>query len=100
VTWQGRQYQAYPIQGTGFELNGKGRAARPTLTVSNLHGLVTGLAEDLPSMVGGRVVRRRVYACFRDLVYFVHGARVAVQERSCVTASRNPWVRDVRGGGG
>ncbi|WP_064774271.1 phage minor tail protein L, partial [Escherichia coli] len=24
VTWQGRQYQAYPIQGSGFELNGKG----------------------------------------------------------------------------
>lgn len=40
VTWQGRQYQAYPIQGTGFELNGKGSAARPTLTVSNLHGMV------------------------------------------------------------
>ncbi|MCO0130686.1 phage minor tail protein L, partial [Escherichia coli] len=39
VTWQGRQYQAYPIQGTGFELNGKGSAARPTLTVSNLHGM-------------------------------------------------------------
>ena len=46
VTWQGRQYQAYPIQGTGFELNGKGSAARPTLTVSNLHGMVTGMAED------------------------------------------------------
>ena len=44
VTWQGRQYQAYPIQGTGFELNGKGSAARPTLTVSNLHGMVTGMA--------------------------------------------------------
>ncbi len=34
VTWQGRQYQPYPIQGTGFELNGKGSAARPTLTGS------------------------------------------------------------------
>ncbi len=34
VTWQGRQYQAYPIQGSGFEMNGKGSAARPTLTVS------------------------------------------------------------------
>lgn len=34
VTWQSRQYQAYPIQGSGFEMNGKGSAARPTLTVS------------------------------------------------------------------
>ncbi|WP_437125492.1 phage minor tail protein L [Escherichia coli] len=24
VTWQERQYQPYPIQGSGFELNGKG----------------------------------------------------------------------------
>ncbi len=28
-------------------MNGKGSAARPTLTVSNLHGMVTGMAEDL-----------------------------------------------------
>ncbi|EPS6314379.1 phage minor tail protein L, partial [Escherichia coli] len=24
VTWQGREYQAYPIEGSGFEMNGKG----------------------------------------------------------------------------
>ncbi len=29
VTWQGRQYQPYPIQGSGFELNGKGTSTRP-----------------------------------------------------------------------
>ncbi|MGK4071447.1 phage minor tail protein L [Escherichia coli] len=40
VTWQGRQYQPYPIQGSGFELNGKGTSTRPTLTVSNLYGMV------------------------------------------------------------
>ncbi|WP_069985628.1 phage minor tail protein L [Escherichia coli] len=47
VTWQGRQYQVYPIDGSGFEMNGKGSSARPSLTVSNLFGLVTGMAEDL-----------------------------------------------------
>ncbi|EMY8237185.1 TPA: phage minor tail protein L, partial [Escherichia coli] len=47
VTWQGRQYQAYPIDGSGFEMSGKGSSARPSLTVSNLFGLVTGMAEDL-----------------------------------------------------
>ncbi len=36
VTWQGRQYQAYPIDGSGFEMSGKGSSARPSLTVSNL----------------------------------------------------------------
>ncbi len=66
VTWEGRQYQAYPIQGSGFELNGKGTSTRPTLTVSNLYGMVTGMAEDLQSLVGGTVVRRKVYARFLD----------------------------------
>ncbi|HAM2699624.1 TPA: phage minor tail protein L, partial [Escherichia coli] len=64
VTWQGRKYQAYPIDGSGFEMNGKGSSARPSLTVSNLFGLVTGMAEDLQSLVGATVVRRRVYARF------------------------------------
>ncbi|EHX51310.1 phage minor tail protein L [Escherichia coli DEC12D] len=64
VTWQGRQYQPYPIQGSGFELNGKGTSTRPTLTVSNLYGMVTGMAEDMQSLVGGTVVRRKVYARF------------------------------------
>ncbi len=27
VTWQERQYQPYPIQGSGFELNGKDQYA-------------------------------------------------------------------------
>ncbi|HAV8044817.1 TPA: phage minor tail protein L, partial [Escherichia coli] len=44
VTWQGRKYQAYPIDGSDFEMNGKGSSARPSLTVSNLFGLVTGMA--------------------------------------------------------
>ncbi|EFH2366788.1 hypothetical protein BG097_005042, partial [Escherichia coli] len=47
-------YQAYPIDGSGFEMNGKGSSARPSLTVSNLFGLVTGMAEDLQSLVGPR----------------------------------------------
>ncbi|HFQ9537835.1 TPA: phage portal protein [Escherichia coli] len=88
VTWQGRQYQAYPIQGTGFELNGKGSAARPTLTVSNLHGMVTGMAEDLQSLVGGTVVRRKVYARFLDAVNFVNGNSDADPEQEVISRWR------------
>lgn len=88
VTWQGRQYQAYPIQGTGFELNGKGSAARPTLTVSNLHGMVTGMAEDLQSLVGGTVVRRKVYARFLDVVNFVNGNSDADPEQEVISRWR------------
>ena len=88
VTWQGRQDQAYPIQGTGFELNGKGSAARPTLTVSNLHGMVTGMAEDLQSLVGGTVVRRKVYARFLDAVNFVNGNSDADPEQEVISRWR------------
>ena len=51
VTWQGRKYDVYPVDGCGFEMNGKGAAARPSLKVSNLYGMVTGMVEDLHSLV-------------------------------------------------
>ena len=73
VTWQGRKYDVYPIQGTGFDLVGKGTSARPTLAVSNLFGMVTGLAADMQSLVGATVVRHVVYARFLDAVNFTGG---------------------------
>ncbi len=88
VTWQGRQYQPYPIQGSGFELNGKGTSTRPTLTVSNLYGMVTGMAEDLQSLVGGTVVRRKVYARFLDAVNFVNGNSYADPEQEVISRWR------------
>nr|WP_251003088.1 phage minor tail protein L [Escherichia coli] len=41
--------------------------------LEHLLGLVTGMAEDLQSLVGATVVRRRVYARFLDAVNFVAG---------------------------
>ncbi|MBW5818890.1 phage minor tail protein L [Yersinia kristensenii] len=73
IVWQGRTYDLYPIQGCGFEMNGKGPSARPTIIVSNLFGLVTGMAEDMQSLVGAVVVRHRVYARFLDAVNFKQG---------------------------
>ena len=46
VTWQGREYQAYPIEGSGFEMSGKGSSARPSLTVSNPLGGGADVAAD------------------------------------------------------
>ncbi len=39
VTWQGRQYQPYPIQGSGFELNGNGKYTAQDATTAR-KGLV------------------------------------------------------------
>lgn len=88
VAWQGRAYEPYPIQGAGFDMSSKGASARPTITVSNLFGLVTGLAEDIQSLVGGRIVRRVVYARFLDAVNFYAGNPEADPEQEAVSR----WV--------
>ncbi|ECW2475999.1 phage minor tail protein L, partial [Salmonella enterica subsp. enterica serovar Florida] len=103
VTWQGRQYEPYPIQAQDFELNGKGTSPRPNLVVSNMFGLVTGMAEDLQSIVGASVVRHQVYRKFLDAVNFVEGnpdanpeqevvARYSVEQLSELTTSTATFV--------
>lgn len=67
--------------------------ARMSLTergigVSNLHGMVTGMAEDLQSLVGGTVVRRKVYARFLDAVNFVNGNSDADPEQEVISRWR------------
>ncbi|EBI1477390.1 phage minor tail protein L [Salmonella enterica] len=84
VTWQGRQYQPYPVKGDGFTMNGKGPGSRSSVSVSNLFGLVTGIAEDLNSLVGARVYRRQVYAKFLDVVNFTNGNPHANPEQEVV----------------
>ncbi len=71
-----------------LSMNGKGASARPTLKVSNLHGMVTGMAEDLQSLVGGTVVRRKVYARFLDAVNFVNGNSDADPEQEVISRWR------------
>lgn len=85
VIWQKREYQPYPIQAQDFEMNGQGPPPRISLVVSNLFGLVTGMAEDLQSLTGARVVRRQVYAKFLDAVNFVNGNPDADPEQEIVS---------------
>ncbi len=98
MIWQGRQYEPYPIQTQDFEINGNGASPRPNLVVSNMFGLVTGMEEDLQSIVGASVVRHQVYRKFLDVVNFVDGnpdvdpeqeavARYSVEQLSELTTS-------------
>lgn len=73
VVWQGHTYEPYPVEGKGFARHGKGASPRPTLTLSNLFGLVTGIAGDVDSAVGGRVLRRVVSVRFLDAINFPEG---------------------------
>ena len=54
----------------------------------NLHGMITGMAEDLQSLVGGTVVRRKVYARFLDAVNFVNGNSEADPEQEVISRWR------------
>ncbi len=50
--------------------------------------MVTGMAEDLQSLVGGTVVRRKVYARFLDAVNFVNGNSYADPEQEVISRWR------------
>ncbi|HGN0867306.1 TPA: phage minor tail protein L [Providencia alcalifaciens] len=73
IVWQGLEYDPYPIFGEGFSFNGKGPSSRPSITISNLFGLVTGIASRLNSGAGGNVIRRKVRARFLDEINFSGG---------------------------
>lgn len=73
IIWQGKSYQPYPIQAKGFEVSGQGTSNRPTLTVANITGLVTGLMQDFDEVVGAILTRRQVYKQFLDAENFAEG---------------------------
>lgn len=73
VVWLGNEYQAYPIQGTGFENKAQGASNRPKLILSNLFGLVTGMINDFGDCLGAKVTRTRIYAKYLDPVNFASG---------------------------
>lgn len=73
IWWQGNEYQAYPIHAEGFEVSGQGPSNRPSLSVSNLHGIITALVADFGQAVGAKVTRRLVYAQFLDARNFPNG---------------------------
>lgn len=73
VVWRGQAYEPFPISGEGFEITPQGAGNRPTLSVSNILGFVTGAAEQFGQCVGVTVVRRQTYAKFLDAVNFADG---------------------------
>ncbi|MDO6706795.1 phage minor tail protein L [Photobacterium sp. 1_MG-2023] len=83
LVWRGHIYQPYPIEGSGFEMSGRGPSNRPKLSVSNLLGLVTGMVADFQELTGAIVTRRQMYLKHLDAVNFEGGNQFAdeTQER-------------------
>lgn len=70
VVWQGFEYIFVPIACEGFGVGSEGPAKRPTLTISNVLGLATGMINDYKGLVGARVTRKSTYVKFLDAVNF------------------------------
>lgn len=77
LTWQGNVYEPYPIQAQGFEKNGQGTSNRPTLTVANISGMITALAQDYEDLLGAIVTRHQVLLKFLDSSNFKGGNQAA-----------------------
>ncbi|MFP2239960.1 phage minor tail protein L [Pseudescherichia vulneris] len=76
VIWQGQMYQEYPISVSGMGVNGQDEV-RPTLTLSNVTGLISGLVTSFGDLVGSRVTRKRTKVINLDAANFSNGNSIA-----------------------
>ncbi len=73
LTWQGKTYDAFPIQVEGFEFNGNGQIPRPKLKVANVTGAITAIVLIYQDLVGAKITRKRTLAKYLDAVNFPGG---------------------------
>jgi lambda family phage minor tail protein L len=74
IVFDGESYIPLPVQAEGFAYDGKGSLPRPTLAVSNLFNVISGLIATLPAgLEGAKVTRIRTLAKFLDAVNFASG---------------------------
>ncbi len=73
VSWQGFVYEPFPTKIDGVQRKAKGTSNRPTLVLSNITGVVTGLFHKHQELVGAKVIVRDVYARFLDPINFKSG---------------------------
>ena len=73
VTWQGQQYQPYPVKITGFEISIGGQIPRPKMAVSNISGIITALVLAYDDLLGAKVTRKRTMQKYLDAVNFSGG---------------------------
>lgn len=66
IVFQGKSYSPWPIKADGFQMQGKGKNASPSLTVGNVDGFVTALCLSFRDLVGASFYRRRTLAQYLD----------------------------------
>lgn len=66
IAYQGFTYTPWPLVIEGLEKQGTGPQNRPTLTLSNVTGYMTGLSEAKQDLIGIKVMRIRTLAKYLD----------------------------------
>tara|TARA_A100001391_G_scaffold204691_2_gene201309 strand:- start:747 stop:1559 length:813 start_codon:yes stop_codon:yes gene_type:complete len=76
LIWQANTYSKMPVESDGYLYSGKGKLPRPTLTFSNLLGVITALMQLVNKttafcdLQGAKITRRRTLGRFLDAVNF------------------------------
>lgn len=70
VVFNGTEYTPFPLEVSGFELDGKGSLPRPKLRLSNINGFISAVILQGGNIIGGKFIRRRVFARFLDAANF------------------------------
>ena len=82
ITWQGKEYLPWAIEGREFERTGEGQQPQPTLAVGNIGrdadgqpitGVVSALCLALDDLKGATLIRRRTFAKYLDAINFADG---------------------------
>lgn len=62
VNWNGKTYQALPVESDGWEFSSKGTLPRPKIRISNVGGLTSILLNQYNDLIGAKLTRRRTLA--------------------------------------
>ena len=91
VIWQGVEYMPFPVKAEGFEIRSEGVLPRPTMTVSNVDGLISLLVRDYQDLLGSKVTRIRTLAQYLDAINFAEGNPDADPQQEL---PRETWIVD------
>jgi lambda family phage minor tail protein L len=66
ISFQGYEYQPFPIEAEGFAWSGRGTPPRPKLRISNIGGIVGSLLGPGGDLIGAELTRLRTFRQFLD----------------------------------
>lgn len=72
IWWQGEEYKPWPVGASGFGRS-SGQQARPTVSVSNVDGVIAAMCALYKDMVGAKLIMRETFAKFLDARNFEGG---------------------------